>query len=272
MSKQSWSFAQSGKQYRMGRIFGPDGRTVVLPVDHGTVLGRIDGLEDPVGTLERFANLRADGFLFGPGLAKRTVELFAHRGAQARLLTVDAYMRDGDGGATAVSGRVRLAAALGVDAVKVLMPWDESARDRVAVLRVISEIVEAAEEYGLPVMAEPIVLELERGPEAVALEGDACRIAAEMGVDILKVAYPGDPELLSAWCSELRIPVVMLGGPRGGTTDDLVSFVSDAIGAGASGILIGRNVWQRPTDEAESLLDALYTVVHGEVPAYAAVD
>ena len=34
-----------GKRYRMGRIFGEDGRTLILPVDHGLTLGRIEGLE-----------------------------------------------------------------------------------------------------------------------------------------------------------------------------------------------------------------------------------
>ncbi len=48
------SATQSGKVYRMGRIFGPDGKTVVLPLDHGTMLGRVSGLEDPVAALESF--------------------------------------------------------------------------------------------------------------------------------------------------------------------------------------------------------------------------
>ena len=63
------SATQAGKVYRMGRIFGPDGKTVVLPLDHGTMLGRVSGLEDPVAALESFLSLSCDGFLIGPGLA-----------------------------------------------------------------------------------------------------------------------------------------------------------------------------------------------------------
>ena len=33
----------AGKTYRLGRIFAGDGRTVILPVDHGTMLGRVTG-------------------------------------------------------------------------------------------------------------------------------------------------------------------------------------------------------------------------------------
>ena len=42
------SASAAGKSYRLGRIFAGDGRTVILPVDHGTMLGRVAGLEAPV--------------------------------------------------------------------------------------------------------------------------------------------------------------------------------------------------------------------------------
>ncbi|HTW09580.1 MAG TPA: aldolase, partial [Acidimicrobiales bacterium] len=89
-----------------------------------------------------------------------------------------------------------------------------------------------------------------------------CRVAMELGADILKVAYPGDPGTLEQWCAELRLPIVMLGGPRGGTTEELLSMVAEAVKAGASGIVIGRRVWQRPTDEAAAILEQLYAIVH----------
>ena len=52
------SASAAGKSYRLGRIFAHDGRTVILPVDHGTMLGRVAGLEDPVALIRascRFA-------------------------------------------------------------------------------------------------------------------------------------------------------------------------------------------------------------------------
>jgi class I fructose-bisphosphate aldolase len=256
------SATQSGKVYRMGRIFGPDGKTVVLPLDHGTMLGRVPGLEDPVAALESFLSLSCDGFLIGPGLASRSAPLFAHRNAPARLLTIDSYWNTREVGTTAMIAGITNAAALGVDAVKVLMPWNIPAAGRAAIVSMISTVVEAAAPLGLPVMAEPIAFEMERGPEAVKIEADGCRVAMELGVDILKVAYPGDVGTLASWRAELHLPIVMLGGPQGGTTSDLLSMVSDAIRAGASGIVIGRRVWQRPIDEAASLLEKLYAIVH----------
>ena len=60
----------AGKTYRMGRIFGADGRTLVLPVDHGLTLGRVEGLEDPVGRLDDLLDLPCDGLLMTPGLTR----------------------------------------------------------------------------------------------------------------------------------------------------------------------------------------------------------
>ena len=256
------SAAQAGKAYRMGRIFGQDGKTVVLPLDHGTMLGRVPGLEDPVGALETFLPLSCDGFLIGPGLTARSAPLFANRGAPARLLTIDSYWNAGEVGTTAMISDVSTAAALGADAVKVLMPWNIPAPNRAAVVSMLASVVEAAAPLGLPVMAEPIAFEMERGPQAVAIEADGCRVAMELGVDILKVAYPGDAGTLASWRSELHLPIVMLGGPKSGTTGDLLSMVGDAMQAGANGIVIGRRVWQRPLDEAASLLEKLYAIVH----------
>ena len=162
----------------------------MLPLDHGTMLGRVAGLEDPVRALEAFVPLSCDGFLIGPGRASRSSSLFANRTAPARLLTIDSYWNAGEGGTTAMIAGVSTAAALGVDAVKLLMPWNTPAPVRAATVSMLSSVVEAAAPLGIPVMAEPIAFEMERGSEAVKIEADGCRVAMELGVDILKGGLP----------------------------------------------------------------------------------
>ncbi len=256
------SVAAAGKRYRLGRIFAGDGRSVVLPVDHGTMLGRVAGLEDPVGLVERFMELDLDGFLLGPGVVTRTAELFAARGAPARLLTLDTYWRDAGRGEHVLMTTLERAVALGVDAVKMLMPWDVAPAERAARSALVGEVIAAADPLGMPVMVEPICLTAPRPADAVAIEGDGCRMAAELGADIIKVMYPGDPALLAAWCAELEVPLVILGGPAQGTTEELCEMVGDAVSAGARGIVIGRRVWQRPVDEAAVVLSRLAAIVH----------
>lgn len=254
--------ASAGKQFRLGRLFAADGRAVILPVDHGTMLGRVAGLEDPVGLVARFLPLACDGFLLGPRVAERTSALFARRTAPARLLTIDSYWRGAPATRHVLITSVGRAAALGVDGVKVLMPWDTPAEERAAGAELVATVIGEAEQFGLPVMVEPICLAAPRPPDAVAIEGDGCRMAAELGADIIKVMYPGDPELLEAWCAELGVPLVILGGPAGGGTEELCTLVADAVAAGARGITIGRRVWQRPVEEATEVLGRLANIVH----------
>ncbi len=258
------SVSSAGKRYRLGRIFADDGRTVILPVDHGTMLGRVSGLEDPAALIRSFLPLRCDGFLLGPGVATRTAALFAGRSAPSRLLTIDTYWRGTAAGAHVLTTSLERAGALGVDGVKVLMPWDVPPEERAARSALLGEVISAAEPLGLPVMVEPICLSSPRPPDAVSIEADGCRMAAELGADIIKVMYPDDPDVFGAWCSELGVPVVILGGPTGGTADELCAMVEQSIAAGARGITIGRRVWQRPLDEAAELLTRLAGIVHPE--------
>ncbi len=256
------SARQAGKTIRLRRIFGDDGRCVLVPFDHGTIAGRVPDLEDPVAVLRRFIDAPCDGFVLGPGVLRRSAELFGRRSAPARLLTMDVSWHDASGGDHRLATSLETAAALGVDGVKILMPWDVSAMERARTAALIAGVVENADRFGLPVMVEPLAIET-TGPEAVAASAHGCRVAAEIGADILKVAHPGDDGVLRSWCEELGIPVVLLGGGHGASSAELVALVTRAIKAGASGIVIGRKLWGRPANEAAALLAELHAVVHG---------
>jgi class I fructose-bisphosphate aldolase len=253
----------AGKRYRMGRIFGEDGRCLILPVDHGLTLGRVVGLEDPVAVAGGLLDLPCDGLLMAPGLTRRTVERFAHRGAPARILTLDTFFRE-PGEAEAGAGLaafVSQAARLGVDCVKLFMAWNVTSRERAATAARIARVIREAETFDLPVMVEPIVVGEQRTDETTAVEGDAARAAMELGADIIKVAYPG-PELMAAWSRELGVPLVILGGPRTGEPEGVLQLAGEAVAHGARGIVIGRNVWQRPPDVTRHLMSQLYAIVH----------
>ena len=222
----------AGKTYRMGRIFGADGRTLILPVDHGLTLGRVEGLEDPVARVDGLLDLPCDGLLMAPGLTRMTADRFARRDAPARILTLDTFFRlPGERQAgTGLAASVEQAARLGVDCVKLFMAWNVPSREKSETIARIAEVVRRAEEFDLPVMLEPIVVGEERTPEAIAVEGDGARSALEVGADIIKVAYPG-PELMAAWSAELRVPLVILGGPRSGEADAVLELAEESVGA-----------------------------------------
>ncbi|MCF7871470.1 fructose-bisphosphate aldolase [Candidatus Woesearchaeota archaeon] len=87
------------------------------------------------------------------------------------------------------------------------------------------------------------------------------RVAMELGADVVKVKYNGDPEGLK-WIIKCagRARVVVAGGKKIGETD-FFSAISSAIASGASGVAIGRNVWQ--DSDPESISKKLSEIVFG---------
>lgn len=263
----------AGMTYRLGRVFGPDGRAMVLPVDHGLMLGRVTGLEEPASLVAAAAEAGCDGLLMSAGLARATAGIFATRRAPARLVTLDTTLRDGDddpGEATLVAS-VAQAVRLGADTVKILMPWDTPSAARTATCRRIAVVVREADCWQMPVMVEPIALSTPRGESAVATELHGARTAMELGAHIIKIAYPGSTQIMASLTRELGLPVVILGGPKSSSAADVIRLVDDAMTAGASGIVIGRQVWQREPAERLALMRALVDVVHGRLTTDAAV-
>jgi fructose-bisphosphate aldolase, class I len=258
----------AGLTYRMGRIFGRDGRAMILPVDHGLMLGRVRGLEDSRGLVQAAADLGCDGLLMSLGLACATAGTFADRGTPARLLTLDTlYGDDADPGTGTTLVSVQRAAALGADAVKLLMAWDVPSAERTATTRRIAAVVEEAARWEMPVMVEPIALRMPRGDQAVELEAHAARMAMDLGANIIKMAYPGSPSAMRSLAAELGLPIIILGGPRTSTAEDVIRLVDEAMSAGASGVAIGRQVWQREASERLAVIRALVEAVHGRLAA-----
>ena len=106
-------------------------------------------------------------------------------------------------------------------------------------------IQEQAHEYGLPV----IVWLYPRG-KAVKNDLDknllayAARVGLELGADIIKMKYNGNKEDLK-WIikSAGKVKVVIAGGSKTNELD-LLKQTKELMSAGASGLAIGRNIWQ----------------------------
>ena len=71
----------------------------------------------------------------------------------------------------------------------------------------------------------------------------AARVAAELGADIVKTVYTGDPESFREVTRGCPVPVVVAGGSK---TDDrtTLELIEGAMAGGAAGISIGRNAFQ----------------------------
>jgi fructose-bisphosphate aldolase/2-amino-3,7-dideoxy-D-threo-hept-6-ulosonate synthase len=88
----------------------------------------------------------------------------------------------------------------------------------------------------------------------------AARAAAEVGVDIVKTNYTGDIDSFREVTRGCPVPIVVAGGPRMETTQQILEMVHDSIEAGGHGIAIGRNIFQ--AEDPVKMVRAMSAIVH----------
>jgi class I fructose-bisphosphate aldolase len=258
------------KELRMSRILNPkSGRSVIIPVDHGIVMGNVEGLEDPLKVLKQLINIGIDGTLLSPGIGKISIDLFSSKDAPGRILTADIpLLSTVPGGSGEVVGHeiiadVEFALRYNFDIVKVLLPWGEREHVQMEIVSVVSELANECDRWNVPIMVEPVLwgeaIPKEKRNDPKIIE-HASRIALEIGADILKIPYTGDKAEFKDLVSDLKVPVFILGGPKMDNVEGVLKVAKESVEAGAKGIVFGRNVWQNP--KMKDLVGALKAIVH----------
>lgn len=270
----------AGFTVRMGRLFDArSGRTVIIPIDHGLGLGATTGLEDARAVLSRLVAAGIDGTLLSPGMARATADLFAERHAPARVLTADLPLHSNVPGTVEAIQAYDLIAGiddalrLGVECVKTMIIWGVQHELQMKMIARISELRRACNEWDMPLMIEPVLWGPaipEEQKSDPALIAHACRIAVEVGADILKAPYVAEATALRDLVAQTPIPVVILGGKKVARVADVLEMAESATRAGVKGIVFGRNVWQH--DNPTAIVAALHRVIHQDVPAAEAMD
>jgi fructose-bisphosphate aldolase, class I len=241
--------------YRMNRVLRHDRAALIVPIDHGLVWGRVPSLEAPVTVMRRFIGEDITGFMVSTGIVKQSEVDLARAPALARVLAIDAFWPTGapDTGTGTLVATVEDAVRLGVDCVKLLLPWNVSDAEKVLYCKRIGTVVSEAAKWHTPVMVEPVFLAAPRTPDIIEAELEVARVAYDLGADIIKITFPG-PDATAKLCSELDIPIVVAGGPLSGDAKSTLKDIQDAVQAGAQGVVVGRKIWQRPEQEAAALL------------------
>lgn len=242
--------------FRLRRTLPSDRVAIIMPIDHGLIFDRIEGLETPEAPVYAWAKNDVTGFMMTPGQVRQTEKFFAANGHLTRVLTIDTYYdyRELDGtGSHALITTIEDAVRLGVDAVKMLFPWNMSKQERVAMCKRVGEVVSACERWDIPLVLEPVIMGAPRTEEVIIEEEKVARIAYDLGAHIIKIAFPGE-ERTARLVSELKVPLVIAGGPLSGSSADTVDAVGQTIRAGARGVIVGRNIWQRERGDGEKTL------------------
>ncbi len=251
------SAVAAGKRRRARHVFGPDGRAVIVAMDHPAYLGA--GV--PAAAVDAVAAAGPDAVLATWHLARSRPEAFAGCGL---ILRVDGGISDlgepAGGDTSSLLYRAEEALVLGADAVIVMTfpgtPDEERSLGRLA--RLVAE----CERVGLPVVAESIPGGWARTvPWTAENIGRGARIAIELGADAVKTMCPGPVEEFAEVAAACPGPVVALGGPKVNDAAQVVDLARGVVAAGAAGVAFGRNVWG--SDDPAGLVARLRAAVHG---------
>ncbi len=255
-----------GKEIRLERIINRNTkRTIIVPMDHGVSQGPIDGLIDLGKTVDAVALGGANAVLGHIGLA-----LYGHRrrGPDVGLiLHLSASTAIGpDPNEKVLVNTVTNALRMGADGVS--MHVNIGADSEACMLQDLGRVAVQCQHWGMPLLAMMYPrgrkIEDEHDVGHVKL---AARVAAELGADIVKTVYTGDPDSFREVTRGCPVPVVVAGGSK---TDDraTLDLIEGAIEAGAAGISIGRNAFQH-ADPARFVRAAALIVHEGRTAAEA---
>ena len=252
------------KERRMKRLFQSDGKAFIVAMDHAGSMGVLPGLQDPGRLIDSIVAGGADAILTTYGVATRFAEQI---GGLAVVLRADGACTAlaKERGAMSLSYDALDALRIGADAVAVMaMPGSRSEDET---LPYLAALVSQCREWSLPVMAEALPGGFEDPANMWTPEniGFACRVAVEMGADLVKTQYSGDVESFRKIVDTTYAPVVVLGGGTIKNEADLLSVISDAMRAGAKGVAIGRNIYQYT--HPEKMVRAIRAVIHDEATA-----
>lgn len=247
------------KQERMA-AFLKDGRSMLLAYDQGLEHGPSSDFNDrnvdPAMIMDTAAKGRFNGIVFQKGVAERfydgRVPLIVKLNGKTSLPKGEPISRQ--------VCSVEQAVSLGAKGVGYTIYLGSEFEGKM--FREFGKIQEEAHEKGIPAIAwiypRGAAVQNDTSKEIVAY---AARTGLELGADAVKIKYTGDPSTFS-WAvkSAAGVKVFMSGGPKAPTDDDFLVQVKGVMEAGATGLAVGRNVWQNqdPLAMAEKLRKVIF--------------
>jgi len=240
-----------GMQNRLARIFRPQsGRTVMLAIDHGYFQGPTAGLERvDVNIVPLLPH--ADALMLTRGILRSTIPATFGQGVVLRASGGPSILKELSNELLAVD--VEDAARLNVAAMAVQVYVGGEFETQT--INNLTRLVDMGNRYGIPTLGVTAVgKNMTRDARYFRL---ACRICAELGAHVVKTYYVAEGfETVTASCP---VPIVMAGGKKLPELEAL-TMAFRAIGEGAAGVDMGRNIFQ--SDAPAAMIQAVGKVVH----------
>ncbi len=280
----------TGKKARLTRILHQhglrNGTAIFLPYDHGLEHGPRDFAGNPAVTDPRYIVRLAleggfNGIALQIGLAEKFYWDFA---GEIPLILKMNGKTDIPPDADALSplhASVADAVRLGADAVGYTLYVGTPAAE--ADFRQYREVRDDAQRLGMPliVWAYPrgSAIEAKGGRDSFYAVDYAARTASELGADMVKVNFPhpekqsGVPgayqhdvtsqEAIDAVVQSANRTMLLVSGGEKAGDEAMLDKARQAMRAGATGLIFGRNVWQREHDESLRFVARLQEILAG---------
>jgi DhnA family fructose-bisphosphate aldolase class Ia len=242
-----------GKKVRLNRIVRPGRKSLVVAFDHALVLGPIPGTENPAEQVRHFTDAGVDAVLLSLGLIRGCLDSLLGSSMPGIIARIDWTTLWGMPGGDA-SGDLRScllarpedAMHHGADAViTYLAVGTGDAEFETKEVARNAEVARECERIGMPLIIETLA----RGKNAKNPSDPKwlklhTRMAAELGADLVKTDYAGDPESMRSVVENCPIPILVLGGSRYSSDAEALALIHGVAAAGAAGVFFGRNVFQ----------------------------
>ena len=243
-----------GMKNRLSRIFNPKtGRTVMFAIDHGYFQGPTTGLERIDLTIVPLMYY-ADAIMLTRGILRTTVPPALTKPVVLRCSGGPSVLKElsNEELAVDIEDAIRLNAA--AITLQVFIGGEFETRS----VHNMTRLVDMGMRCGIPTMAVTAVgKDMVRDARYFRL---ACRICAELGAQFVKTYYI--PEGFKTITASCPVPIVMAGGKKIPELDAL-EMAYKAIQEGASGVDMGRNIFQ--SDAPKAMMQAVHKVVHEDM-------
>lgn len=240
-----------GMKNRLSRIFNPkSGRTVMLAIDHGYFQGPTTGLERIDLNIMPLVPY-ADTLMLTRGILRTIVSPSISQSIVMRVSGGTSILKELSNEEIAVDIEDSIRMNVCAMAVQVFIGGEY---ERQSIIN-MTKMVDQGTRYGIPTLAVTAVgKDMARDARYFRL---ATRICAELGAHYVKSYYIEEGfETVTASCP---VPIVMAGGKKIPEKDAL-TMAYNAVQQGASGVDMGRNIFQ--SESPVAMIQAVKAIVH----------
>lgn len=280
-----------GKRIRLHRLlyqYGPaNGTLLFLPIDQGLEHGPVDFFANPDSVDPTFQLHLAreggySGIVFHIGLAQKYMKEFAGEVPLVLKLNGKTNVPKDDHAFSPQTASVEDAVKLGADAVGYTLYVGSPAQGED--IRQFCQIKQDCDRLGMPLImwAYPRgqAIEAKGGRDSLYAVDYAARVACELGADLVKLNLPqydekkakdlpkpydqmkvGPQEALEKVVRSAGRTMVLVSGGSKISDEDLLEKVKISMEAGVTGLIFGRNMWQRKMGEALKLTEKIKRIM-----------